>query len=208
MDCLAGEERALPATKSFTTTLACLYVLASADRPSELAAATEALPELMDSVLASTTGQLDLSGCVAFGMVGEGYAESIAEEGAIKLRETLRLPVSAHEASEFLHGNVNAFGSGTGIVCVATDDLGARLAGAALDEARQRGARAVLIGPGLASAPGVVSLPSAEPEWLPFLAILPIQQAARTASLAAGFNPDAPDGLTKVTRVFGEGERE
>jgi glutamine---fructose-6-phosphate transaminase (isomerizing) len=207
MNCLAGEERAVPATKSFTTTLACLFALASASRPSALAAATAALPELMQSVLETPAGQLDLSGCVAFGMVGEGYAEAIAEEGAIKVRETLRLPVSAHEASEFLHGNVNAFGPSTAVVCVAADVLGERLAAAAIDEARRRGARTMLIAPGAPQGPGSVSLPTADAEWLPFLGILPIQQAARAASVAAGLDPDAPDGLTKVTRVYGEAAR-
>jgi glutamine---fructose-6-phosphate transaminase (isomerizing) len=202
MDCLAGEERAVPATKSFTTTLACLLAVASAGRSEALAAAAVELPELMDAVLTAPTGQLDLSECRSFAVVGEGYAEAVAEEGAIKLRETLRLPVSSHEASEFLHGNVNAVGPGTAVIGVAADRLGFQLAASALDEAARRGARTLLVAPGVSLTSTVVSLPEAAPEWVPFLAVLPIQQAALRASLAVGLNPDAPDGLSKVTRVF------
>jgi glucosamine--fructose-6-phosphate aminotransferase (isomerizing) len=203
MDCLAGEERAVPATKSFTTTLACMLALASAGQRSELSKATAALPELMRDAIAATTDLLDLAECGGFAVVGEGYAEAVAEEGAIKLRETLRRPVSSHEASEFLHGNVNAVGSGMAVLCVAADDLGARLASSALDEAGRRGAQTFLIAPGLPPGANVVSLPAVAPAWIPFLAVIPIQRAAHWASLAAGLDPDAPDGLTKVTRVFG-----
>jgi glucosamine--fructose-6-phosphate aminotransferase (isomerizing) len=203
LDCLAGQERAVPATKSVTTTLACLFTLASAARPAHLDAAAAELPGLMQRVLTDSIDELDLSGCHGFATVGEGFAEAVAEEGAIKLRETLRLPVSAHEASEFLHGNVNAVGSGMAVICVAADGLGLDLAGTGIVESNRRGARTCLIAPGVEPSTGVVPLPEAPPEWVPFLAVLPIQRAAHAASLAAGFNPDVPVGLSKVTRVFG-----
>jgi glucosamine--fructose-6-phosphate aminotransferase (isomerizing) len=202
LDCHAGRERAVPATKSFTTTLACLLGLALAAQPERLDEARRRLPTLMRDVLDDSRARFDLTGLAGFVLTGEGYAESVAEEGAIKIRETLRTLVASLETSEFLHGSVNSVTAGNGVVAIGADPLGRHLAEQAVAEAGQRGATTVYVAPGQdALADQRVPLPDAPPEWVPFLAVLPIQRAAHDAALALGLDPDSPAGLNKITRI-------
>jgi glutamine---fructose-6-phosphate transaminase (isomerizing) len=200
--CHAGVELAVPATKSFTTSLACLYGLAVAASPDALADAAESLPARMHRMITEEAARFDAVGAREYILVGEGYAEAVAEEGAIKLRETLRINATSFEASELLHGSINSAGPGTMVIAIAADSLGAQLAEQVISQARQRGARTVSIG-GLtaATAESQIPLPDVRPEWAPFLAVIPIQMAAHAACLASGQDPDLPPGLTKITRI-------
>ncbi|MFJ5560772.1 SIS domain-containing protein [Streptomyces sp. NPDC093250] len=203
LDCRAGRELAVPATKSFTTTCACLLAVALADSAGKLEAAYHELPPLMQRVLQDPAARFDLTGLSGFVLTGEGFAESVAEEGAIKIRETLRTLVASLEGSEFLHGSVNSVRSGNAVVAVGADPLGSHLARQAVVEAGARGAATVYIGPedSDVTADQRIALPAVPAEWVPFLAIPPIQRAAHDAALAAGFDPDTPAGLNKITRI-------
>ena len=202
LECHAGLELAVPATKSFTTSIACLYGLALAARPERLAEAAGSLPLVMRRLIEDETARFDATGTRHYVLAGEGYAEAVAEEGAIKLRETLQTSVTSFEASEFLHGNVNSVGPGTLVVAIGADDLGGHLAEQVITQAKTRGARTVSIG---AVAPGIadrdIPLPGMIPEWAPFLAVVPVQMTALATCLAMGQDPDVPPGLTKITRI-------
>lgn len=199
----AGREVAVPATKSFTTALACLLGIATAADPALLRHAAAGIPELMAQVLADGAARFDVSQAVNLVCAGEGFAESVGEEGAIKFRETLRLPVASFETSEFLHGSINSVDSVTAVVVVAADELGRQLSDQVVEGATDRGARTVSLGSATGSpAEQHVQLPAAPSHWMPFLAVLPIQIAAHGAAMARGHDPDTPLGLTKVTRIL------
>jgi glucosamine--fructose-6-phosphate aminotransferase (isomerizing) len=162
----------------------------------------------VENVLADADARIDLSGLEGIVTVGEGFAESVAEEGAIKIRETMQKLVTAMEASELLHGSINCLGRGHGLLAIAADALGAHLADKTLVEARARGVSTMFIGPDVqVAADQRVVLPEVPAEWIPLLAILPIQRAACEASVAAGSDPDRPVGLRKITRVQASGTR-
>ena len=148
VDCQAGDELAVPATKSDTTTLACLLGIAAAAQPERLVGAEEQLPALMAAQHEDVSARLDLSARRGFLLAGEGLAETTAEEGAIKLRETLCTMVTALETSELLHGNVNSVGSEDVVVAVELTCLGAHLASQALEQSSARGASTVYVGVG------------------------------------------------------------
>jgi glucosamine--fructose-6-phosphate aminotransferase (isomerizing) len=203
LTCEAGAEHAVPATKSFTTSLASLLAIARAATPGEVQRARDELPGLIDEVLHDERlADADLGGLAAgFVLAGEGYGEAIAEEGAIKLRETLLLPCASFETSEFLHGSINSCSDGMGVLTVDTDPLSRGLARDVAAGAVERGAVAVHIGATAIDDAQWWPVPSAPSEWAAFLAVLPIQLAARTAALARGLNPDRPEGLNKVTLI-------
>jgi glucosamine--fructose-6-phosphate aminotransferase (isomerizing) len=203
LDCAAGAEVAVPATKSFTTSLACLLAIAAAGRDGEVARARDELPERIQELLDDErTSGLDVSALDSFALAGEGYGEAIAEEGAIKLRETLVLPAASFETSEFLHGSINSSSAGMGIITLQTDALSLGLARDAVSGAGARRATTIHIGQTpVAGADQWVPLPDVPAPWTAFLAVLPIQLAARSGALARGLDPDRPEGLSKVTLI-------
>ncbi|WP_343906931.1 SIS domain-containing protein [Nocardioides aquiterrae] len=199
---LAGREVAVPATKSFTTSLACLLGIAAAGRPELLSEAADAVPDLMSTVLDDEASRIDVAAASDFVCAGEGYAEAVGEEGAIKLRETLSRPVAVFETSEFLHGSVNSVSDRTAVLLAASDHVGERLGEQAVTEAALRGAHTVTVSAAdRSTAAQHVRLPATPSHWAPFLAVLPLQRAAHDAALAQGADPDTPAGLTKVTRI-------
>jgi glutamine---fructose-6-phosphate transaminase (isomerizing) len=202
--CKAGAEIAVPATKSFTTSLACLLAIANAGKPQLVEQARDELPALIQSVIDDErVADVDLTGLDGgFVLAGEGYGEAIAEEGAIKLRETLLLPCASFETSEFLHGSINSSSQGMGVITVDTDPVSRELAADVAKGAAERGATTLHIGEAaIEGAAQWVPLPSAPSEWTAFLSVLPIQLAARSTALAAGLNPDQPEGLNKITLI-------
>lgn len=198
----AGRELAVPATKSFTTSLACLLGIAAATRPELLAEAATAVPELMARVLDDETTRIDVSEATDFVCAGEGFAQAVGEECAIKLRETLSLSVASFETSEFLHGSINSVRRGTAVLLSSSDPVGEHLADQAAVGAAHRGARTVTVSSAQRSrADHHVRIPAVPPHWAPFLGVLPLQRAAHDAALVRGLDPDTPAGLTKVTRI-------
>ncbi|MFC6237292.1 SIS domain-containing protein [Longivirga aurantiaca] len=198
----AGNEIAVPATKSFTSSLACLLGLAMAHTPTGLVDAEAELPQLMAELLADPDATFTLDGTTDIACAGEGFAEAVGEEGAIKLRETLRIPVASFETSEFLHGSINSVRPRSTLVTVDADPSGRSLAEQAAVGAASRGAATVSIGASATSSAGRhIRIPQVPSHWVPFLAVLPIQRAAREAAIARGEDPDRPPGLSKITRI-------
>ena len=200
--CSAGSELAVPATKSYTTTLALLFAVGFASHSHKIEKAIQYLPGAMVDVLQPGESEIEMTGIDGFVLAGEGYAESVAEEGAIKIRETLTTLVSSFETSEFLHGNVNSIRPKNGVIVISGDSFDKGLASQAFIEASKRGARTISIGTSyMEGADQNILVPNLEPEWLPFFSILPLQRAAHDAALKLGLDPDIPRGLTKITQV-------
>jgi glutamine---fructose-6-phosphate transaminase (isomerizing) len=199
--CHAGPERAIPATKSVTTAMACLLALATAGTEA-LDVVMADLPTSLEEVLTSARYGPDLSGLDGLVLVGEGPGVAVADEGAIKFREITRLPTMSMETSEFLHGSINAAGPGLGVITLALDALSGNLSQQVIDGARRRGAMTVSVAPDrVAGADVHLPLPDASPAIGAFLALGELQRVARDTGLALGVDPDEPAGLQKVTRV-------
>ncbi len=205
----AGPERAVPATKTFTTQLAALAVLAlGLGAPldaGELAAAPAAIADLL-------AGELDLAPIVAElakvpGAVvsGRGMAYAAALELALKLKEACYLHAMGLSYADLLHGPIAVVDAETPAIVLAADS-GPTLAGS-VDLARRvtgAGAKAYGIGGGAALAQACSrSLPApALPEWLaPIGLIVPGQLLTEALARNLGLDPDNPRGLSKVTQT-------
>lgn len=205
LECKAGTEKAVPATKSFTTSLACLLALAQPHRPAAVETAAAELPAAMYDVIdGASVLQLgsDVAGLV---VVGEGFATPVAEEGAIKFREVLKMLVASLESSEFLHGSITSAQPDVGVIALAVDKLGSDLAAQVVREAADRGAPTFGIGPKGVGADQEFTVPEVPPEWEPFMIVCALQHMAMAAGITRGLDPDAPVGLSKVTRIGASG---
>ena len=205
----AGAEVAVPATKTFTTQLAALAVLAiglgAPLDPGEL----RRVPDAVAAILARP---LDLDPLVDelaqdSGVVvsGRGLAYAAALELALKLKEACYLHAMGLSYADLLHGPIAVVDSRTPAILLAADagptldgtvDLALRVTGA--------GARAYGIGGGDRLAAACTrALPGPRlPEWLaPMGLIVPGQLLTEALSRRLGLDPDHPRGLSKVTQT-------
>ena len=115
----AGKEKAIPATKSFTTQLAVLYSLTlflarlrgrmTGQAIESHAAQFQQLPNLIESALPSWEEQVtqiagELKSARTFLYLGRGAHYAIAREGALKLKESAYMQAEGYPAGELKHG--------------------------------------------------------------------------------------------------------
>ncbi|HLT60893.1 MAG TPA: SIS domain-containing protein, partial [Microlunatus sp.] len=107
VDIHAGEERAVAATKSYTTQLLALYLLLDAVRGGDGAAA-DGLPELAAKIIDDSAQLARLAERYRFASrlvsTGRGYSYPTAREAALKLMETSYLSAQAFSGADLLHG--------------------------------------------------------------------------------------------------------
>ena len=211
---LAGPERAVPATKTFTTQLAAVAVLATAlaPDPSALDADLDRVPGEIEKLIAARAGVdeavtlLARTNEVLVG--GRGLAFAAAVETALKLEETCLRPVRGLSYADLKHGPIAIVDPQMVSIVVAAQD-GPMLEGLTelLGELRSRGALTIGIGgdSGFAAAADVSVAGPDLPEMVaPIALVVAGQLVVEALARALGLNPDAPRGLNKVTQTDAE----
>jgi glucosamine--fructose-6-phosphate aminotransferase (isomerizing) len=202
IDLKMGEERAVPATKTVSGQFATLAMIAAAlgDVPFSLAD-LELLPEWVQAVLddpgppaAAAKALGDASRLI---VVARGYLFAAALETALKLKETCSVFADGYSAADLRHGPIAAVTRGLPVVAMCTDGPARSDVESLVEQLRAREASVLVVGSG---AQADVPLPRAMPEALaPIVAVVRGQQLAYELALRLGFDPDSPEGLTKVT---------
>jgi glucosamine--fructose-6-phosphate aminotransferase (isomerizing) len=207
---LAGEERAVAATKTYTTSLAALAMLSAAlgedaGRWEELAR----VPSLVEQAIGANA---DLEPQVSryryaehFVVAGRGFNYATAFEVALKMKETSYLVAEPYSPADLLHGPVAMIDRGFPALLVAPSgrvlgDLSSLAA-----TLGERGAELVAISDDegvLGRARAGLRLPAGMPEWVsPLVAVVPGQLWAVALARTRGLDPDRPRGLSKVTET-------
>jgi fructoselysine-6-P-deglycase FrlB-like protein len=209
----AGDERAVPATKTYTTQLAAMAVLATALSAGRgggidvgaLGRVPEAVAAMLEVAPAAEALAERLAGVDTLVVSGRGFAYSTALELALKLKEACYLTAVGLSHADLVHGPIAIVDADTPALLVAAGDgpmvlemtgLARRLAGA--------GAPVYGIGgdPGFAAACRTALPGPALPEHLaPLALVVPGQLLAEALARARGIDPDAPRGLRKVTQT-------
>jgi glucosamine--fructose-6-phosphate aminotransferase (isomerizing) len=206
----AGPERAVAATKTYTAQLMALAMLSAALRgEAESWQELELVPELVARAI-----ELGLPGVAAAErfagherliVLGRGYNLSTAFEITLKVKETSGVMADGYSSADFLHGPKAIADRSLPILLVASGHAFADLDGV-VGLAKEKGAPLIAIAERpeiLAAAEMAIPLPAGTPEWLsPVVAVVPGQLFALGLSLARGFNPDVPPGLSKVTQTM------
>ncbi|MDH6575604.1 SIS domain-containing protein [Kitasatospora sp. MAP5-34] len=207
IDVLAGPEKALPATKTYTAELLALYLLVEGLRGGDGAAA-KVLPELAAGVLARQAEVKALAERYRFAqrlvLTSRGYGYPTAREAALKLMETTYIPASPFSGADLLHGPLAMVDNVSPVIAIVPDGKGGEALQPVLDRLRGRGADLVVIGQQdqVDAASAGFALPAGVPEEVqPILEILPLQQLAYEVTIARGQDPDAPRALAKVTET-------
>lgn len=210
---LAGDELAVAASKTYTTSLGALALLAAAVGGRDVAAladdvraCAQAMGTAIPNVKAEAGGTAALlHAATQLVVIGRGAELATAREIALKLSETCRLLADALTTTDLAHGPIAGVGPETPVWVVASDDpcLPAALEAAA--RARAAGAPVIASGPVAARVVGAgirLATPhAAQPILGPLLSVVPGQLFAWALALARGLDPDSPAGLAKVTVV-------
>ena len=197
----AGPELSVAATKSYIASLAAIVHLTAAwTQDTALAAALAAAPEQL-----SRAFELDWSAAVAhliaandLYVIGRGLGLGIAQEAALKFKETCGLHAEALSAAELRHGPMALVRANFPLLMFTQNDESrpgvTQLAG----ELAAQGADVLVAGAEVARSTVLPSL-AAHPVIEPLLFAQSFYRLANALSLARGRDPDRPPHLSKVT---------
>jgi glucosamine--fructose-6-phosphate aminotransferase (isomerizing) len=199
-----GPERSVAATKTYTASLAATAALAAALAGSphlrdDLLALPDALAaQLREPVDEAAAAAAAWERCV---VAGRGANYATAFEAALKIKELTGIAAEAFSPPDLLHGPVAVLGPRHPVLAFAPAGVTAQGVAELLEEARRRGAPALLAAPGL--EPGPAHLPLVPmPEWTsPIGAVVPAQRLAAAIAERRGIEVDRPFGLSKVTET-------
>ncbi|HET7182441.1 MAG TPA: SIS domain-containing protein [Candidatus Limnocylindrales bacterium] len=214
----AGEERAVAATKTYTTELLAIAALSAslvraATMPSSMHVQAEAelraVPAAIAVALQTEDAARDRAGRLAWNepraiVLGRGFEYGTAREIALKLQELAQVLAHAWSSSDFEHGPLALLEPGFPVIAIVSDDV----AGAALVPLLHRlrdehGADLVVLSRRADTAAfDPLPLPAGAPAWLaPISSIVPGQLLAYHLARARGLDTEHPRAIAKVTRT-------
>jgi glucosamine--fructose-6-phosphate aminotransferase (isomerizing) len=205
-----GEEKAVAATKTYTTSLAALALLsATAGGDEQRLGELERAPDFMRETLRgleAVVPRIERYRYIERSVViGRGFNYASAFEIALKVKELTKVVTESYSSADFLHGPLSVLEPGFPLIVVAPSGKTFVDLAAFAGEAKLRGAELIVISDShdlLQQAQTPMPLPGGVPEWLsPLVAVLPGQLFAMHLAAAKGYNVDQPIGLTKVTET-------
>ncbi|CAN0223188.1 unnamed protein product [Ascophyllum nodosum] len=140
-------------------------------------------------------------------VLGKGYGEPVAYEGALKLKEMTYMHAEGYSGSALKHGpfalidGPDAPGGATPIILLILDDEHAPQMRTCGEEVKARGAELIVVTDNPKLAEGLDSSPIVIPNngaLTALIAVLPLQFIAYELAVARGINPDTPRNLAKA----------
>lgn len=202
---LAGVEQSVAATKTFVTSvLAGLALVAEWQEDAALRAAVAGLPEAFQAALALDWSALTarLTRAQSAYVLGRGPAFAIANESALKLKETCGLHAEAYSAAEVLHGPSAIVQAGFPVLALAVGDAAEAGVVQTAERLAAQGADVFITG---SRAAGAVTLPMVgglHPLVAPLVLTVAFYNFVEALAWRRGFDPDTPPHLRKVTETM------
>jgi glucosamine--fructose-6-phosphate aminotransferase (isomerizing) len=220
----AGPEIGVAATKTFTSQLVSLYLLAlhlaqrlgritpeeSQPLLSDLARAPHLMEQTLELSSALETVAREFYLVNNFLFLGRGHHYPIALEGALKLKELSYIHAEGYPAGEMKHGPIALIDERMPVVVLALDNPLFEKIANNVQEARARGARIIAVateGDGRLDdlldldRDCVVRLPAHPDSISPLISVIPLQLLAYHISVRRGCDVDQPRNLAKSVTV-------
>lgn len=201
---LAGPEVAVAATKSYSAQLAISYrlVMSWAGKEAKLAQLSEAGA----SILQGSQAIAEIASTINLGhdlvILGRGFAYPNAKEAALKIQETCKVNVVGMSTADYLHGPISALRPDTQVIIFAPAHMPQNSVTEAVERIRKITPNIYWIGQGAQPAGEeiVIGGASGSDEITASIAdSMILQLLAMHMAVHNGFDPDAPQGLSKVT---------
>ena len=216
----AGPEVGVAATKTYLAQLVAMNLLAlylaqqrgtmPEDKLIETVEAMQRLPEQVEEVLAISGDVQRAAKRYAdardFLFIGRGVGQSVAMEGALKLKEISYIHAEGYAAGELKHGAIALIEDGVPVVAILTGWRMYDKMLANVEEVRARGADTILIAPqgderARALANELFEVPRTKPLLSPIIDTVPLQLLAYYVAKEKGLSPDKPRNLAKSVTV-------
>ena len=222
---IAGKEKAIPATKSFTTQLCVLYLLTlhlarlGGRMTTQMVSAHLEQLERLPGLLAAALEQWELMvediakamrSARGFLYLGRAVHYAIAREGALKMKESAYIQAEGYPAGELKHGPNALVSADAPLVVLATRDesdpdsvLRYQKTLQLMRDMHAQGATIFSISTeGDREAAELsrysVAVPAVSEFLLPLLEVVPLQLFAYFTAILHGVNVDAPRNLVKA----------
>jgi glucosamine--fructose-6-phosphate aminotransferase (isomerizing) len=215
----AGPEIGVAATKSFTSQVVILALLAfllgrirhlSSAQGIEIISALESLPELARQVLQQSEAIEELADKYAesagFLFFGRQYNYPIALEGALKLKEITYKFAEGHPSAELKHGVIALIGPDVTSVIIAPNDAVYDKNINTLEQIKARRGRVIAVSTEgkkqiAKVADDVIFVPECPDFIAPILTAIPLQLFAYHLAVKLGCDVDKPRNLAKSVTV-------
>ncbi|MBI4495484.1 MAG: glutamine--fructose-6-phosphate transaminase (isomerizing) [Deltaproteobacteria bacterium] len=216
----AGPEIGVASTKTFTTQLVALFMLAlslariqekiNEKRAKELLEHLVKIPHQLQEVLTLNPQIEAISkkymGARDFLYLGRGVNYPIALEGALKLKEISYIHAEGYPAGEMKHGPIALIDEEIPVVVLATQSRTYEKILGNVEEVKARGGRIIaLVNPGdqeiLSRAAEAIPIPETHPLLAPILLTVPLQLLAYNIAVLKGTDVDQPRNLAKSVTV-------
>ncbi|NJN24049.1 MAG: SIS domain-containing protein [Acaryochloridaceae cyanobacterium RL_2_7] len=186
------------ATKTFTSTLAFLHLLGTCllgDSLEESYGAIAEVAEAQQQILEHWKNWIEPAAILmdkvkTYALVGRGPTQAAVDDGALVLKESLRMMAHGFSGGEFRHGPMEMLNSALGVLIFTTPGSTLELSQRLSRDVEQRGGCLVTIGQrveGLGSCH--LDLPTVDQALMPMLEILPVQLIAHHVSQVLGLVP-------------------
>jgi glucosamine--fructose-6-phosphate aminotransferase (isomerizing) len=215
----AGREVGVASTKSFLNSCVILALIAiwfsnllkpeDKEKRQAYVNCLLKLPMEVGSVIEHTKKQIrelakELKDDQHIFVLGRGIGESIAKEGALKIKEISYIHAEGSPGGALKHGPFALIKQGTPIILILLNDENRDLMNNALHEVKGRGAKTIVITTDKkmldTEADHVIQIQ--ENGLLSgLLAVIPLQMLAYYLSIAREIDPDHPQNLAKVVTV-------
>ena len=202
----AGPELAVAATKSYSAQLLLCYLLVCTWAKREI----DSENILRESEKLASDGTLVTSAVAACDreneivVLGRGFAYPNAREAALKIQETCKVSVQGLSTADYQHGPISALTESTQVFFVAPSHMPNGSIDEALSKIRRQVKRVFWIGNGGTPEGDDVVIAGgncADEISSSIVDSISLQRFALEFAVKSGFDPDAPVGLSKVTRT-------
>jgi glucosamine--fructose-6-phosphate aminotransferase (isomerizing) len=200
----AGPEKSVAATKTYLAANAAILDLVAAwTGDAELQKAVAQLPELLEKAWALdwSIAAPHFAGVQDLYVIGRGLGFGLAQEAALKFKETCGLHAEAFSAAEVQHGPMALVGPGfPALIFSQADETGPGVETLA-KQVIAAGADVILAG---LTAQHACNLPTldAHAALQPVLMAQSFYRLVAALSVARGFDPDRPRLLNKITETI------
>lgn len=204
----AGVEKAVAATKTYTTSLLGLALISAAltgdsarwDELQHVPDWAAAITDHAEGTIRAAERYTYMDYCV---VASRGFNYATAYEIALKLKELTYIIAEPYSSADFQHGPVAVVDHGFPVFAIVPEGPSASELVTFLSGLNERGASLIVVSADAAAlqlAQTPLFVPAGIPEWLsPIPLVIQGQLFALGLTLAKRLDPDAPRGLRKVT---------